>query len=166
MGNSPQLSGLINAFCQSVKVIEVDKTISNQLFGLINAVNQSVKVIGIDKTISNVNAGLRKENMVEYPLYQTFQKVLLEVAGAFGISGDEILHGKGRKNERYYAVGFCAYYLHWIYKFDMEAVAILLEKEISICYKSSYAIKNLNQNHPADDRYKKTKLSLDSIFKL
>lgn len=129
---------------------------------LYNVVQRSINIVGIEKTIINVTNGLKKENMAEYPCFLT---VITEVGKTLDITTKEILYGTGRRNERHYAIGFCAYYLRYIYKCKMEIVTILLEKDESVCYKYSRMIQKLKPQHSADLRYIRFKEALDIVLK-
>lgn len=121
-------------------------------------------LLSIDKIgIKNTNKALR----VEIKKYQSlFNSDALFIASAvaeiFEIPVEEIFYGTGRKNDRRYAVGMCAYYLHYIYEYDMEEVCYALRKDNEwAVYKYSQTIKNLNPAHASDRRYIEFKKLMD-----
>jgi hypothetical protein len=87
--------------------------------------------------------------------------VLPLVAGAMGITEQEILNGTGRKNERVIAIGFCAYYLHYVFRHDMEDVQYMIDRDLWTCYKNSNLIKNLKDHLSSDEPFIVIKKLLD-----
>jgi hypothetical protein len=137
-----------------------------QTSNLIDAVLVSVQKVGIAKTIYNLSMGLKKESLSKaVKAINDTNIVIHAVADKFDITADEILFGKGRKNERLHAIGFCAYYLHYIYKYEMDDVTVLLNKDISVCYKYSKIVIGLNPGHKSDQIYLGVKVELDNQLK-
>lgn len=92
--------------------------------------------------------------------------VTTKVATAFGIPLHEIIYGFGRKNERKYAIGFCAYYLHYNFGYNMEKdIQYLLKKDLTLCHKYCKLITKLNPRHVHDKKYMDIKDQLDPLMK-
>ncbi len=111
----------------------------------------AVDKLGIDKTIRTLQGEIKKvvslQNSDAYFIVSAVSEML-------DIPEDEIFHGTGRKNERRIAVGFCAYFLHYIYKYDMEEVRFMLRKENEwTLYKYSKLIEELNPQHNSDKKF-------------
>lgn len=88
--------------------------------------------------------------------------IVSAISEELNISEQEIYNGTGRKNDRRYAIGFCAYYLHYVYHYDMQEVQFMLrQKNEWVIYKYSLVIKELNPKHTSDQRYIDIKKSLD-----
>lgn len=128
---------------------------------LVECVLLSIDEIGIARTILNIEAG-RKKLVLIGNVHSTV--VLQNVSKEFNIEVDEILKGTGRRNDRLYAIGFCAYYLHHIFGYEMEDVVIMLDKDISVCYKYSKVVKNLSPRHSSTKKYLTIKNQLDPIL--
>lgn len=88
--------------------------------------------------------------------------VLSLVSEAMEVSKEEIISGIGRKNERAMAIGFCAYYLHYVFGYDMaEQVQYMLSQDMWTCYKHSKKIKSLKKTLPSDEKLYMIKEDLD-----
>ena len=92
-------------------------------------------------------------------------KVLDSVSEITNIPIHEILFGSGRKNERKYAIGFCAHYLHSpeYYNMDMEQVKdFLCKNDVVICYKYAKLIGKISPTHISDKQMHEWKKQLDT----
>lgn len=119
----------------------------------------AVDELGIQKT----NKALRVEIKKKKSLTNSDAFFIVSaVAELLEISVEEIYRGTGRKNDRRYAIGFCAYYLHYIFKYPMDEVCYMLRKQNEwTVYKYSLSIKCLNPNHASDQPYIEIKELLD-----
>jgi hypothetical protein len=89
-------------------------------------------------------------------------KFVLEIISqSLKITIKEIMYGTGRKNARAYAIGFACYYLHYVFKYDMDEVKYMVNKNVWVCYKYSDKIKQLNPNHTSDRKYLDYRNELD-----
>jgi hypothetical protein len=124
---------------------------------------RTVEKIGYDKTIELLQKAQQGEVSFED---KKVEKVIELVAKSVNISAYEILNGNGRKNERKYAIGFCAYYLHHaqFFSMDMDLVKDHLQKDITTCYTYSNLIKKLNPNHFSTKLFYSMKVELDTLF--
>jgi hypothetical protein len=125
------------------------KVNKNNAAALWEAVIRSVADIGIDQTTE----GLRNHHSNFAPLTADAKFVIHMVAKRFKIPEKEIFQGFYRKNERRDAIGFCVYYLNNQLKYDMREVAIILKRNISVCYKCARRIKKLDGNKVVDAKY-------------
>lgn len=108
----------------------------------------------IEIEINRKRTAFRKNNHV---------KIVLDlVSEAMGVTRDEVISGNGRKNERVIAIGFCAYYLHYIFGYDMaEQVSYMIDQDVWTCYKHSKKIKSLKPSLPNDLKLLQIKEVLD-----
>jgi hypothetical protein len=112
---------------------------------------KAVDKLGIDHTVKTLLGEIKK--------YQSLHNsdaffIVSAVSEVLDIPEDEIFYGTGRKNERRYAVGFCAYFLHYVYKYDMEEVRYMLRKDNEwTLYKYSALIEKLNPQHNSDKQF-------------
>ena len=79
--------------------------------------------------------------------------VLKMVSRTFKVPVEEIRIGVTRKNERIYAIGFCAYYLHCRFGYGMKQVGTLLRKTEWTCYKYANLIQDLDPKSARDKHY-------------
>jgi hypothetical protein len=133
--------------------------------GQIDVLNQllrTVEAIGIERTFDILK--IAELGDIEFNnVHARF--VITTVSNAFGIAVHEIVYGTGRKNERKYAIGFCAYYLHVHYDFNMQTdVSHFLNKDVTLCYKYCKPILKLNSNHVSDKKHCEIKEKLDKAF--
>ncbi len=119
-----------------------------------------VEVVGVDATNKILETQLSRKHS-DNP---TAKFVLDEVSKELNLAVTEILYGSGRKNDRYFALGFCCHYLHDHYEYDMEKVEIFVGQTISVCYKTYKLIKNLTPGNPRDDEYLIKRTKLDSVI--
>lgn len=108
----------------------------------------------IELEINRKRNAFRKNNHVKI--------VLSQVSEAMQVTKDEIISGSGRKNERVIAIGFCVYYLHYIFGYDMaEQVQYMLDQDVWTCYKHSKKIKSLKPHLANDEKLLVIKKTLD-----
>lgn len=123
----------------------------------------SIDKIGIQKTNKALKGEIKKNQSLNNS-DATF--IVSAVAAIMKITEEEIYGGTGRKNERVYAIGFCAYYLHYVYEYDMEEVQYMLrQKNEWVIYKYSLLIKELNPEHSSDKPFIQIKTLLDQRVK-
>lgn len=92
--------------------------------------------------------------------------VLRIVSRVFKVPVTEITHGVMRKNDRQAAIGFCAYYLHFRFDYEMSMVAHKLNKSQRLCYKYSKQIRDLKTTSKADKKYCAWKRLFDTEISL
>lgn len=115
--------------------------------------------IGIENTIRALKGEIKKNQSLHNSDALYIVNLVSEV---LDISEREIFSGTGRKNDRRYALGFCTYYLHHVYKYDMEEVRYMLRKNNEwAIYKYSALIERLNPQHNSDKKYIEIKKVLD-----
>jgi hypothetical protein len=130
---------------------------------LFNQLLRTTEAIGVEKTFTVLKEAEFQEIKFDN---EHAEFVITEVAKAFGVPIHEIIYGNGRKNERKYAIGFSAYYLHHEYGYHMDnQVKDFLKKDITLCHKYCKLINKLNPRHIHDQRYIEIKDKLDPIFK-
>lgn len=128
-----------------------------------NQLLRTVEAIGNERTYEILKEAEFQEIKFDN---QDAEFVTTKVAAAFGIPLHEIIYGYGRKNERKYAIGFCAYYLHYNYGYNMEKdIQHFLKKDLTLCHKYCKLISKLNPRHVHDMKYMEIKDQLDQTFK-
>lgn len=131
---------------------------------LFNQLLRTVEAIGNKKTFD-----ILKEAELQEITFDNCDVMLVvtKVAAAFGIPVHEIIYGSGRKNERKYAIGFFAYYLHYHYNYNMQRdIQYFLKKDLTLCHKYLKLISKLNSSHVQDRKYLEIKDQLDEILKV
>jgi hypothetical protein len=120
-----------------------------------------VEAIGYENTVEILKKAQSREIKFENKIAE---KVITLVAEKTGISVYEILHGNGRKNERKYAIGFCALYLHSpeYFNIDIPEVAALLLKDESSCYRYSKMVTRIKPICTSDKKFLEIKIELDT----
>lgn len=93
------------------------------------------------------------------------QEILTVISEKMDIPIHEIIYGVGRKNERKMAIGFGSHYLESILKIPPDEITKYLNKHISICYRYSKKVRQLNPSHLADQKFCEIKQELDNCFK-
>lgn len=128
---------------------------------LFNQLLRTVEAIGIDQT----DAVLKQAEYQEVKLANKHVEfVVATVANGFGIPIHEIVVGNGRKNDRKYAIGFAAYYLHFIYNYTMDEVKDFLKKDVTLCHKYLKLVQKLSDRHISDKNYLELKKQFDTVF--
>lgn len=128
-----------------------------------NQLLRTVEAIGNERTFELLKDAEFQEVVIDN---EDAKFVIENVGDAFDIPISEIIYGYGRKNERKYAIGFCAFYLHYGYGYNMEKdIQYFLKKDLTLCHKYSKLITKLNPKHVHDRKYIEIKDRLDDILK-
>lgn len=127
---------------------------------LLDAAFRCVDAIGYEKTLDVLNQAQFQEIKFDNKIVE---KVVTLVAKKTGVTVYEILFGSGRKNERKYAIGFCAYYLHSSEFFNIEMVEVgaLLMRIENSCYKYAKMVTRLKPGYVSDKKFLEIKKELD-----
>ncbi len=99
--------------------------------------------IGVDKTIEVLKAAQYQHIQIE----DSRANFIVDIVSRYmPIPAHEIMFGNGRNNDRKYAIGLCAHYLHSekYYNIPMEEVAVMLQKKSNACYIYAKEIDKLN----------------------
>lgn len=128
---------------------------------LIDELFRTVEAIGVDNTLKTLRQAQFQEVKFDD---KRVEAVVTLVSKKTSVPAYEILFGVGRKNERKYAIGFCAFYLHSpsFFNIDMEIVTDFLKKDQNLLYKYSKLVQKLNPNHTNDKKFFDWKRELDS----
>ncbi len=127
---------------------------------LLDEVLRCVGNIGYEATLEGVRK-LQSQTITFSD--ERVNKVVMLVCEEINISTHEIVYGSGRKNERKFAIGLCAYLLHSEEFFDipMNDVADFLGKEAQLLYKHSKIVQRLRPNNTVDKKYLEIKTSVE-----
>ena len=117
---------------------------------LFNEIFRCTEVFGLDKTIEilyNARAEalrLEDENTIA---------VLSIVCRAFGLTINEILSGRGRKNDRVMAIGLCVYFLRNEFSYTPTDIASALRRDRSVCWRYCKKVEGLSGRNIADLKF-------------
>lgn len=127
---------------------------------LIDPVLQAIEEIGINNVIGCLKREIKKSQAKKNP---DAVFIVALVCNNMQLCAKEIYSGKGRKNDRIYALGFCTLYLHHSLCYDMEFVKFMLQKDEEwILYKYSKLIKELDEHNPNDRPFCELKKKMDT----
>ncbi len=126
-----------------------------------NIVGQFIEQYGIDGAVKRLNASLSQEVKFDN---DDVELVLVTISEKLNIPVAEIIFGNGRKNERKYAIGFCAFYLRNHFHYPTEQIIAFLKKDESICHKYTRLISQLNPHHSHDKKYCELKKEFDTLL--
>lgn len=120
-----------------------------------------IETFGVAKTIQILN-----ESRAEFlgTANDDLKKVLSIVSSKFRITVSEIIHGKGRKNERIYALGMCVHLLR-----IMEVPPVTISKELCLdrikLWRNYKKIKELSPKHQAHEKMLEIKQACEQEVK-
>lgn len=135
----------------------------NSLARLLETVFNGIEEIGFDGTIKCLSRAVKISRSKKNP---DAVFVVNLVAENLKITPKEIYAGIGRKNNRIYAIGFCAYYLYYICRHDMESIQYMLDKEeLWVLYKYSSLIRGLDPKNPNDIPFFELKKVMDPVVR-
>ena len=122
---------------------------------------EAIDTIGAEPVATALKAAMSGDVCFDNPLVEL---VVTTVARKTEIPVCEIINGSGRRNDRRFAIGFCAFYLKDIYHFTPEQIETYLKKDISICSKYAKAVRTLSPKLITDKKYIEYKEYLDKVL--
>lgn len=131
---------------------------------LIDELHKCVVLYGPEETLKILKEAQYKK--IEYT-DERVMAVVKKVCDVMNIAEGEIFYGKGRKNERRYAIGFCVYYLtadaYFHIRFD-EVKELLKKENVQILYWYKSIIDKLDSRHTHDKKLVEYKNKFDQYF--
>lgn len=129
---------------------------------LVDKLFHVVDLRGYKKAHEILDSAMVQEITFDNPVVENIIKT---VCAKFNISVHELIYGKGRKNARKIAIGFCANYISACCSLNLFEVGEYLKKDESICRKALRIISRLNEKHMSDKLYLQYRNEFDVIFK-
>lgn len=117
---------------------------------LYNEIFHCIEVFGLEKTIEILYTHraealrLQDENAVA---------VLSIVCRQFDLTVYELISGRGRKNDRMMAIGFCVYFLKNEFDYKPTDISSTIRRDRTICWRYCKKVQKLNEKNTTDVRY-------------
>lgn len=117
--------------------------------------------IGVEKTIA-VLRGAQKSK-IEWANSET-EFTVTKVSEITCIPTSEIMNGKGRSNDRKFAIGLCCHFLKHVFGFEMIDIQVLMQKHFTNCHKYYKQVNNLSKKIMNEAKFIEYKETLSELI--
>lgn len=111
---------------------------------------KSIEVFGLKKTMEILHGARADALRLDD---ENIENVIGIVCRNVGITPYEMLFGRGRKNERIMAIGFCVYYLRKDFEYEPGDIARAVRHDRTICWRYHKRVLSLDHKSVADEKY-------------